>query len=561
MPVSWCRTAVSSFSRETQPGLEEGELAERVRFGGYVRLVYDHLATILKLAVERGDVDYIRRVDGDWDTLLEHVNVEAYPTPPAVMRRVEEEAERGEPGAAERLAEANTAAQLHDLVQGLAARRTVLRFGLALWAWRQQPKAWRESFSYFTAELGGVNGLVNVTTKAIEAEYRDRSGAPWSDWILGTLQDGRVHVGGGIDAAFQAFVGAALHVVNPDEPAPQLPAAEWIATYLDQLRTILAAAPADERNNDLADASQRAARLREALEAGADAWRALERQTIIERPLAPDKVAGFREQTREAMAKSRVVPDLFRLAGAITTLGTTPADPPLIRSEPPKGFFTDDARFVALDMIARDIGQVVAQLELQALIQPMTNAEPMELVADNAGADNTAEFREQLRQFVASAVEAATTPTAVVVLVPLHWQLSEALGLAFLGSGTRPPEDWGVSEATAHNYSGVFEGAAAYHFRDVPADVLYVVDLSRYAAAESWQSGVDSDVTVTEFGEDEARSRAEQDPAREELGVDEIVRRWRECVVVTVDPGLRVSEERDASALTAIRLPGSLQGD
>jgi hypothetical protein len=51
------------------------------------------------------------------------------------------------------------------------------------------------------------------------------------------------------------------------------------------------------------------------------------------------------------------------------------------------------------------------------------------------------------------------------------------------------------------------------------------------------------------------------DPAREELGVDEIVRRWRECVVVTVDPGLRVSEERDASALAAIRPPGSLQGD
>lgn len=544
-----------------RPGLEEGELAERVRFGGYVRLVYDQLATILKLGVERGDVDYISRVDGDWDTLLEHVNVEAYPTPPAVMRRVEEEAGRGEPGAAERLAEARTAAQLHDLVQGLADRRTVLRFGLALWAWRQQPQAWRESFTYFTAQLGGVNGLVNVTTKAIEAEYRDRAGAPWSDWILGTLQDGRVHIGGGTDAVFQTFVGAALRVVSGDEPAPQLPAAEWMATYLDQLRTILSAAPTDEHNNDMADVTQRAARLREALEAGADAWRALERQTIIEAPLAPDKVAGFREQTREAMAKSRVVPDLLRLAGAITALGATPADPLLIRSEPPKGFFTDDARFVALDMIARDIGQVVAQLELQALIGPMADAEPRELVADNAGADNAAEFREQLRQFVACAVEAAATPTAVVVLVPVQWELSEALGLAFLGSGTRPPEDWGVAEGTAHNYSGVFEGAAAYHFRDVPADVLYVVDLSRYAAAESWQPGADADVTITEFGEDEARSRAEQDPAREELGVDEIVRRWRECVIVTVDPGLRVGGERDVSALTAVRLPASLQRD
>jgi len=43
--------------------------------------------------------------------------------------------------------------------------------------------------------------------------------------------------------------------------------------------------------------------------------------------------------------------------------------------------------------------------------------------------------------------------------------------------------------------------------------------------------------------------------------VDEIVRRWREIALVTVDPGLRISEERDASGLTAITLPASLQRD
>jgi hypothetical protein len=158
-------------------------------------------------------------------------------------------------------------------------------------------------------------------------------------------------------------------------------------------------------------------------------------------------------------------------------------------------------------------------------------------------------------------VQTAATPTAVVVLVPAQWQLAEALGLKFLGGGATPPEEWSVSEGTAHNYAGVFEEAAAYHFRDVPADVLYVVDLARYAQAVSWQPHLGADVTVTEFSEDEARARAEQDPARQELGVDEILLRWRECVIVTVDPGLRVSAERDCSALTAIRLPTSLQRD
>jgi hypothetical protein len=544
-----------------RPGLEEGEVADRLRFGGYVRLVYDQLAAVLKLAVDRGDVDYVKRVDGDWDTLLEHVSVDVYATPPDVMRRLEEEAERGEPGAAERLEEARTVAQLAELVQGLVDRRTVLRFGLALWTWRQKPKAWRESFTYFTARLGGVNGLVNVTTKAIEAEYRDRSGAPWSDWILGTLQEGRVHAVGTTDAALQTFVGAALRTIRPEDPAPELRAAEWMATYQEQLRNLLASAPADERNEDLADATQRSTRLREALESGAAAWRHQERQTIIEAPLAEEKVAGFREQTREAMTKSRVVPDLLRLAGAVTALDAPPDDPPLIRYEPPKGYFTADARFVALHVIARDIGQQVTHLELDTLIRPMTNAEPRALVADDPGADNTAEFREQLRQVVAAAVEGATTPAAVVVLVPPQWQLGEALGLRFLGGGAMPPEDWRVSEGTAHNYAGVFAGAAAYRFRDVPADVLYVVDLSRYASAESWQPSADADVTVAEFGEGEARSRAEQDPAREELGLDEIGRRLRECVIVTVDLGLRVSEERDASALTAITLPTSLRRD
>lgn len=542
-----------------QPRLEDGEVADRLCFGEHVRLVYEQFGNILKLAVDRGETDYVRSVDGDWDTLLEHVTVDAYPTPPAVMQRLEDAADRGEPGADATLEEARVAAQMEELIQGLADRRTVLRFGLALWAWRQQPRAWRESFAYFTAQLGGIAGLANVTTKAVDAEYRDRAGALWSDWILGTLQVGRVHVVGATDAAIQTFVAAALRAVRADEPAPELPAAEWMTTYLDSARKLLTEAVTDERNEDLPDVSARAERVRESLEAGAETWRQRERQSIIGASLAPAKVAGFLEQTREALAKSRIVPDLLRLAGAITSLDARPDDPPLIQSQPPKAFFTDDARFVGLDMIARDIGTEAAHLELRTLIQPMADAEPAMLVADDPAADNVTEFVEQLRPIVARAVQAADAPAAVVVLVPLQWQLSEALGLAFLGGGAAPPADWSVSEGTAHDYSGVFEGAAAYHFPEVAGDVLYVVDLSRYVAAEAWRPGDGEDVTVAEVSEEDARARAERDPARDELGGDEIVRRWREIALVTVDPGLRISAERDASAITAVRLPASLQ--
>jgi hypothetical protein len=543
-----------------QPRLEEGEIVDCLRVGGYVRLVYDQFGTILKLAVDRGDVDYLRRVDGDWDTLLEYVNVDAYASHPSVLSRLEEEAERGEPGAAERLEEARNSAQLAELIQGLSDLRTVLRFGLALWTWRQQPKAWRDTFTHFTAQLGGLPGLTNATTKAIIAEFADRAGAPWSDWILATLQEGRVHTVGTATAAVDTFIAAALRAVRPDEPAPELRPAEWMVTYLDHARDVLGVAVTDPRNDDLPDVAERTTRVCEALETGAEAWRQQERQSMIATPLAPEKVSAFREQTREALAKSRIVPDLFRLAGAITPMDAPPDDPPVIQWEQAKAFFTADGRFVGLDMIARDIGMDVAHSELRTLIEPMAGAEPRMLVVDDAGAENTAAFVEQLRPIVASAVEAAPA-TAVVVLVPLQWELAEAMGLAFLGSGAAPPEEWDVSEGTAHNYSGVFEGAAAYHFPEVPAESLYVVDLSRYVTVEKWELTDDAAVTVAEVTEADARKRAENDPGRAEVGEEEIVRRWREIALVTVDPGLRISGERDASALTAVRLPTSLQRD
>jgi hypothetical protein len=225
-------------------------------------------------------------------------------------------------------------------------------------------------------------GLTNTTTKAIVAEFADRAGAPWSDWILATLQEGRVHTVGTATAAVETFIAAALRAVRPDESAPELRPAEWMVTYLDHARDVLGVAVTDARNDDLPDVAERTTRVREALEAGAEAWRQQERQSMIATPLAPEKVSAFREQTREALAKSRIVPDLLRLAGAITPMDAPPDDPPVIQWEQAKAFFTADGRFVGLDMIARDIGMDVAHSELRTLIEPMTGAEPRMLVAD-----------------------------------------------------------------------------------------------------------------------------------------------------------------------------------
>jgi hypothetical protein len=484
--------------------------------------------------------------------------VDVFSSHPTVIRELEESARRGEVGAAERLEQAKADAQLAELSQELTDRRTILRFGLALWAWRQQPKAWRESFTLFSARMGGVDQLARITTKAIDAEFRDS--VPWSGWILSTLQEGRAHAIGAADGAVTTFIAAALRAVSPDDPAPELPAAEWMPVYLDHARKVLADAVTDARNDDIPDVAERAAKIQEALEAGAKAWRQQERLSTIEAPLVPEKIAKFCEQAIASVSKARVVPDLLRLAGSATALDVPPDDPPLIQSQTHKGLFTADSRFVGAEMIAGDVGRQLAHLELRTLIQPMASADPRLLVADEPRAENAADFVLQLRQLVAHAVRAAE-PTSIVLLLPIGWQLAEALGLSFLGGRATPPDEWGLSEGAAHNFAGMFEGAAAYHFPQIPKDVLYIVDLSRYVTAETWQPSDETAVTVTVLSEEEARSRAQKDPGKDELGEEEIVRRWSETALVTVDPGLRVSEERDVSALTAVRLPAPLRRD
>ena len=115
-----------------------------------------------------------------------------------------------------------------------------------------------------------------------------------------------------------------------------------------------------------------------------------------------------------------------------------------------------------------------------------------------------------------------------------------------------------MSEGGAHHYAGIFEGTPVFRLPQVPRDVVYVTDLSRYVNADVWEPGEDKVVTITVLEESDARERARRDPARDELGEDEIVRRWLETAIVNVDPGLRLREERDKSALIAIRPPTSL---
>jgi hypothetical protein len=440
-------------------------------------------------------------------------------------------------------------------VDGLRANRTVGRFGLTLWTWRHQPNAWRESFDHFSAHFPALRQIALVTTSALEAANQERT--PWSDWILNELQEGEAHVIPTTDAILDTFVALALRRVDPDSPAPNLPPAEWMVAYGDYWRNVVAAAAEDPRNSDLADVSARARLVTEALQQGAAAWSAEERQRTVAEPLVASKVAAFRERALAALAESRSLPDLLRLASVVTPLPATPDNPPLIESSTHKGIFTADGRMLGADMIAVDLGRNTAHFELRQLFAPMSDVPRTGIVAETTSEPVDDQFAEQLRQL---AVRMASGPQAryVVLFLPIQWRLSQALGLAFLGHGADAPQEWSLSKGTADDFAGFFAGIPAFQLPEVPDGVLYVVDLGRYVRAESWVLTPLEQLAIRTLTEEEALERARRTTGHEELGVAETALRWREHVFFYVDTGLRLREERDESAVTAVEIPSTL---
>ncbi len=539
-----------------EPRLDEGEIADRLRVVAHIRLVYTQIQAMLKMGVDAGRVEFLRRLDGHWGALPQTWQVELLDPSAHEIPYLEEAVSNGEAGATELLAQARENSQLAASMEALADYRMVARFGLALWAWRQQQPSWRESFTHFSTQIGDLRTITDVTTKAIDADDRDRM--PWSDWILNELQEGEVHVIGTSEAVIEAFVAMMLRALKTDKPTPQLPPSAWMPQYLDHARQLLRNAVDDPRNSDLPDVALRAERVREALEGGAKAWNEKERLSTIEAPLVQEKVDEFREQASAALQKNRVVPDLLRIADALTMLDAKPEKPPLFESRAHKALFIEGGRMIGADMVALHVGRSVAHVELRQLIEPMANVPSTLIVAEDASSssDPAQEFTKELHRLI-SRIAGDTEPEYAVLFMPIQWRLSQALGLSFLGTGVSVPEAWALSEGSAHDFAGFFAGIPAFQFPEVPDEVLYLVDLTRYMSAESWPLTDAASLSMRILGEDEALERARRTEGHEQIGDEEISMRWREQVFITVDPGIRLNDDRDDSAITAVQLPAA----
>ena len=538
-----------------QPRLDRGLIAARLEIADYIQIAFAQIQALLKLGVDAGRTDFVRALDGHWGTLLQHWHGENLEPNPATIPYLEDAVAQGQTDAVARLARAQDNARLVEAVRRLQDYRTTARFGLALWAWRQQPTSWRESFRYFSTHFPGITQITSATTYAIEESYRDQM--PWSDWILNQLQEGEAHFIPTTEAIIDTFVAMAIRAIVPGEEVRPLPATDWFEQYLDYARNAISEAITDGRNSDLPDVADRARILTDAVQQAAQAQANQERLRIIAAPLVQAKVDEFREQARAALLESRVVPDLLRLTGGVTQLEVRPEDPPLIESYTTKRTLIEGGRMVGVDMIAKDIARQVAHLELRQLVEPMSDVPRTAIVPADVAAQVQYEFAEQLRRLI---MRAGTEPTGdgVMLFLPIEWRLFQALGLPFLGTGTSAPTEWSLSKATAHDFVGDFSGIPVFRFPEVPDGVLYLVDLRRYVRADAWPLTDAEQLAIRTLSEDDARQRAEGTPSREELGVEETALRWREQVFFRVDPGFRLHDGRDISAVTAVEIPASL---
>jgi hypothetical protein len=525
-----------------QPRLERGGLDERLRAGLYTKRVFETFEALLRHAVERGDTDYVVAVDGDWETLLEHWAPELDTGGMATHAR-------------------HTPTRMQEVAEDLRRRRHLARFALAMWAWRPHPAGpvphWEPLLRYFARYFDSLPTLVDVTTASLEAEENDQ--VPWSDWILGQLQEGRAHFIGVPEAILDTFVILACLQI-PAGSTVELAPREWFAWREAYLLEAAERLKSDARSKFVGDIEERVERLKAAITAAARAQRHIDEEAIATRPLRSELVDSFVAQARAALQEERVLPSLLQWAGAAREGERDPSL--LIESYTHRALFVEGGRMVGADFVARDLGRSVSALEVDRLLATATRAtvETLRAPSDGRGLDEetAATFSESLRARLTDLEGNYVHP---ILVIPVSWRLSEALGLPFLGGSIEAPASWGLNPGASREFVGYFGSWPVFQLPATPDRVCYAVDLARYAVATIWPVPDDEEVVVVSVDAAEAERRAARTARDADESLADVARQWRGQVRVLVDPGLSLNAERNAEALVAIQLPPLLSRD
>jgi hypothetical protein len=200
---------------------------------------------------------------------------------------------------------------------------------------------------------------------------------------------------------------------------------------------------------------------------------------------------------------------LFRAVGHLHEAGITPTDSEgWFEADPslPKRLFLEDSGFDGLDEVARGLGRELAQLEMNRLM--------LELAQDASSIQSTgqASFGDELESALGSFREGGYAPA--VLLIPVSWRLTNAIGLAgFGGSGKDDPGGLVLPSGARHWYAGSTRGLWVVGWPSVPQDRMYLADLAAFGDWHQLPSREWLDVEVTSYNSDDALVLAQEQTA------------------------------------------------
>ncbi len=510
------------------------------------RIVLGRLNEVLKIALDTADITTFTKVEEDWQEIPEE----------------ELTWEDGQDAAGARLAD---------------YRRT-LGFGLAMWALHllrapSEPSsapedARRQALSVLASRFTGVEEVLKVYEQAAEGEESDR--LPWSDWFLGELPTGKVHV---IPTSHELLFTALLLATAFTDPAEDVERAprEWltwreeeIEQDLDSLAReadrwaplFLAPSQGEEilaSGSPQADWSQRVEQLRSQLAAARASARKDQKRGVRSAPIDPNRREEFERTLLAAVRERRVIRHIFAQQGALREAEGRQGDQPdlAFRQWLPKDLFIADSNVLGGDWVARQLATGPTGAEVGQLIEALPQAEPRRCESEEelsaALAEETARMRDE-----------AHTPT--LILAPVTWRLRQALGLSPVGHGLPSGGHDLVPTAVAGSIGGIVEDVPLLDSPMVPPRSLWLLSLPGAVRMVEWPSQADSGVKVSFeiFPGEEARELLERQPGiAGEQSLAEAVERIQEQVLL-IQTLCWAFEKIDPAASRQIEIPKEL---
>jgi hypothetical protein len=444
--------------------------------------------------------------------------------------------------------------------------RAMQRFGLLFWALHrlggggEETDAYADVWQALAGYFGDLSETARVVDRAIKLDFEDHG--PWSRWVMSKLPTGQVHMPAVDLKQIQAFIVLALNRIDPDGPAPQFGPLEWLSSRSPEIRQLVDGVIASDAFRPVLPKERledRAEKVIEAFEAMQRAREEQKDQRVIDSPLDPEAVDGFKRRLRETWASHRLVGPALEAARTYEIVEGEPEEGTKWGIQPhwaPKGMLVADPGVLGADWLATDIGRNLAGSEPRRLVDLAL------LSAEFAGAEGQS-LAQRLRGALA---EVRGRGDQLVVLVPLSWEVTQALEVdpARRRGGDSEPPAWVPEEEGRGAFVGTVDGVPVFDVVDIPDDRIVVIALDRFLRWRQWRlaEGHEVAVDLTAYEEEEARALVEEHEdwfrAEERTTAEARARHVRTLVLLDVYERFRV-DVVDAEAARWLPVPDELQ--